>query len=144
MTGLTTTVEWSGAAQFKATTGSGNVILMDGSAEHGGINNGARPMETLLSAVGGCSAFDVMLIMKNSGVEATSCEVEIQAERADAVPAVFTRINMHFKVGGENLRETIVRSAVRMSAEKYCSASIMLGKGGVEITHSYEILATKL
>ncbi len=137
---MQTTVVWQGKAQFKATTGSGNDIVMDGPPEYGGINNGARPMETLLSAVGGCAAFDVMLILKNSGVEASHCEVKLEAERADEIPAVFTKINMHFKVGGDNLRESIVRSAVRMSADKYCSASIMLGRAGVEITHSYEII----
>ena len=137
---MKTNVKWVGNAAFEGTTETGHSIIMDGPEDLGGQNNGARPMEVLLTAVGGCSAFDVVQIMKNSGVVASSCEVEVEAQRADAIPAVFTRIHLHFKVSGESLRETIVRSAVRMSAEKYCSASIMLGNGGVEITHSYELL----
>lgn len=133
------TVTWRGDASFNARTGSGHDILMDGPPDHGGQNQGARPMETLLSGVAGCSSFDVVDILKKSRQKVASCVCQVQAERADEVPAVFTRIHLHFVVGGESLREPLVKRAVELSAEKYCSASIMLAKGGVEITHSYEI-----
>jgi putative redox protein len=133
------TVKWAGDAMFLAESGSGHMVVMDGPPEHGGRNLAPRPMEMLLLGVGGCSSFDVVDILKKSRQQVTSCETVLEAERADAVPAVFTRINLHFVVGGIDLKESIVKRAVALSAEKYCSASIMLGKGGVEITHSYEI-----
>lgn len=133
------TVKWAGDAMFLAESGSGHTVVMDGPPEHGGRNLAPRPMEMLLLGVGGCSSFDVVDILKKSRQQVTSCETVLDAERADEVPAVFTRINLHFVVGGIDLKESIVKRAVALSAEKYCSASIMLGKGGVEITHSYEI-----
>ncbi|MCL4135829.1 UNVERIFIED_CONTAM: hypothetical protein GTU68_042312 [Idotea baltica] len=112
---------------------------MDGPPDHGGKNQGARPMEMMLIGMGGCSSFDVIHILKKSRQDVTDCVAEIEAERADAVPSVFTKIHLHFLVSGNKLKESMVSNAVKLSAEKYCSASIMLGKGGVEITHSYEI-----
>ncbi|TYC57167.1 OsmC family protein [Marinobacter sp. BW6] len=133
------TVDWTGNASFKATSGSGHSVQLDGPPDHGGENLGPRPMEMLLMGLGGCSAFDVMSILKKSRQNVTACHAELEAERADAVPAVFTRINLHFVVSGNGLKENLVKRAVSLSAEKYCSASIMLEKAGVEISHSYEI-----
>lgn len=137
-------VRWQGEACFEAESGSGHRLLMDGPPDHGGQNRGPRPMETLLMGVGGCSAFDVVHILRKSRQAVTDCRCQISAERAeDEVPAVFTRIHLHFLVAGEALREAHVKRAVALSAEKYCSASIMLARGGVEITHSYEIVASE-
>ena len=125
---------------FKATTGSGHDIMMDGPPEFGGGNNGARPMETLLSGMGGCASFDVVHILRKRRLEVSECVADISAERADTEPKVFTKIHMHFKVAGVGLTEKAVAKAVQLSAEKYCSASIMLGKTA-DITHSFEILS---
>ena len=125
---------------FLGESGSGHTVVMDGPPDHGGRNVGLRPMETLLVGVGGCAAFDVMTMLRKSRQVVRDCVAELEAERADAVPAVFTRIHLHFKVTGEQLKEAHVKRAVSLSAEKYCSASIMLGKAGVEMTHSYEII----
>ena len=133
------TVDWTGNASFKATSGTGHTVQLDGPPDHGGQNLGPRPMGLLLMGVGGCSSFDVMSILKKSRQDVTACHAELEAERADAVPSVFTRIHLHFVVTGHNLKEKQVERAVSLSAEKYCSASIMLGKAGVEISHSYEI-----
>ncbi|WP_303291699.1 OsmC family protein [Marinobacter sp. SS5-14b] len=133
------TVDWTGNASFKATSGSGHSVQLDGPPDHGGENLGPRPMELLLMGVGGCSSFDVMSILKKSRQDVTACHAELEAERADEVPAVFTRIHLHFVVTGRNLKEKQVERAVSLSADKYCSASIMLGKAGVAITHSFEI-----
>lgn len=133
------TIDWTGDASFRATSGSGHSIQMDGPPDHGGKDMGPRPMEMMLMGLGGCSSFDVMSILQKSRQEVTSCHAELEAERADAVPAVFTRIHLHFVVTGNNLKENLVKRAVSLSAEKYCSASIMLEKAGVEITHSHEI-----
>lgn len=134
------TVKWVDGALFLGETGSGHSVVMDGPPDHGGRNLAPRPMEMLLLGVGGCSSFDVVDILKKSRQSVTDCETVLQAERADAVPAVFTKMHLHFIVGGTDLKESIVRRAVAMSAEKYCSASIMLGNAGVEITHSFEIV----
>ena len=133
------TVDWTGNASFKANSGTGHTVQLDGPPDHGGQDLGPRPMEMLLMGVGGCSSFDVMSILKKSRQDVTACHAELEAERADAVPSVFTRIHLHFVVTGHNLKEKQVERAVSLSAEKYCSASIMLGKAGVEISHSYEI-----
>jgi putative redox protein len=135
------TVKWVGDAMFVGESGSGHALVMDGPPDHGGRNMGVRPMEMLLLGVGGCASFDVVDILKKSRQEVVSCETLVEAERADEVPAVFTRINLHFRVSGRGLKDSIVRRAVSMSAEKYCSASIMLGRAGVEMSHSYEIVA---
>ncbi|MGN0921631.1 MAG: OsmC family protein [Cellvibrio sp.] len=132
-------VKWVDGAQFLAESGSGHAVLMDGPPDHGGRNTGVRPMEMLLMGLGGCSSFDVMSILQKSRQQVTDCRCELEAERADAVPAVFTKIHLKFIVTGKELKEAQVKRAVDLSATKYCSASIMLGAAGVEITHSYEI-----
>lgn len=124
---------------FVGTTGSGHSVVMDGPEDLGGKNLGPRPMEMLLLGTGGCAIYDVLSMLSKSRQNVQDCRVEIQAERADAVPAVFTAINMHFVVSGSALKENHVKRAVELSAEKYCSASIMLEAAGVEITHSYAI-----
>ena len=134
-------ITWSGDGSFKAKSGTGHEITMDGPADLGGRNLGARPMEMMLMGMGGCTSFDVMTILKKSRQQVTNCEAVLQAERADAVPAVFTKIHVHFIVTGTDLKEAQVKRAVELSAEKYCSASIMLQAAGVEITHSYEMIA---
>ena len=134
-------VEWRDAVKFLASSESGHQILMDGPEDHGGVNAGPRPMETLLMGVGGCSSFDVVHILKKSRQQVLSCVAQIEAERAeDEVPSVFTDIHLHFVVSGHSLKDNLVKRAVSLSAEKYCSAAIMLARGGVNITHSYEVL----
>jgi putative redox protein len=135
------TIDWTGDAGFKATSGSGHAVQLDGPPDHGGKNQGPRPMELVLMGLGSCSSFDVMSILKRSRQDVTDCHAELEAERADSVPSVFTRIHLHFVVTGNGLKENLVKRAVSLSAEKYCSASIMLEKAGVEITHSHEIRA---
>ena len=134
------TVKWSDGAMFVGETGSGHTVVMDGPEDLGGRNLAARPMEMLLLGTGGCSIYDVLSMLKKARQQVVDCRVEMEAERADAVPSVFTRINMHFVVIGVGLKESQVKRAVSLSAEKYCSASIMLGAAGVEMTHSYEIV----
>lgn len=133
------TIELQGNVHFRATAGSGAVIDMDGPAEFGGEDKGARPMETVLIGMGGCASFDVVHILRKRRLEVSSCIAEIDAERADTEPKVFTKIHLHFIVSGEGLTEKAVAKAVELSAEKYCSASIMLGKTA-DITHSFEIV----
>lgn len=135
-------ITWDGNAKFVGHSGSGHSVVMDGPPDHGGENLGPRPMEMLLLGLGGCSSFDVVNILKRSRQDVTDCVTRIEAERADAVPAVFTRIHLQFVVSGRNLKESAVKRAVEMSAEKYCSASIMLERGGVAISHDYEIIET--
>lgn len=132
-------VNWAGEARFDAVSGTGHSLVMDGPEDHGGKNQGPRPMELLLLGVGGCSAFDVVHILKKSRQDVTDCEAQLEATRVDEVPAVFESIHIHFVVKGNKLKEAQVKRAVELSAEKYCSASIMLGKAGVAMTHSYEI-----
>ena len=132
-------VKWLEDVSFLAESESGHTVVMDGPESTGGRNIGFRPMELVLLGVGGCTSFDVVTILKKARQEVTDCVAEISAERADEVPSVFTRIHFHFVVTGQNLKEAQVKRAIDLSAEKYCSASIMLGKGGVEITHDYEI-----
>jgi len=134
-------VKWVDNAMFLGESGSGHCVVMDGPEDHGGRNMGVRPMEMLLLGLGGCSSFDVVSILKKSRQAVSDCSVEISAERADAVPAVFTKIHLKFLVQGKDLKETQVKRAVELSAEKYCSASIMMEAAGVEVTHSYEMLA---
>jgi len=133
---MTTKVEWDGDVRFNATTGTGFNITVDGDQKAG-----PRPMELLLAGLGGCTSYDVVSILKKSRQDVESCVAEILAERSDAVPAVFTDIHVKFVVTGRNLKEKMVERAVKLSAEEYCSASIMLEKGGVNITHSFEIIA---
>lgn len=132
-------VQWRGDARFEGESASGHKVMMDGPESVGGINAGPRPMEMMLLSVGGCSSIDVINILQKSRQDVTDCRVEIDAERADAVPAVFEKIHLHFIVSGRNLDEAKVKRAVDLSADKYCSASIMLGKAGVEMSHDLEI-----
>ena len=134
-------VSWAGNVMFEAESGTGHSITMDGPEEVGGQNQGARPMELLLLGTGGCALFDVVSMLKKSRQPLTAARVELQAERVDAIPAVFESINLHFVIAGEGVRESQVARAVQLSAEKYCSASIMLATGGVKVTHSFEIEA---
>ncbi|KXD14185.1 OsmC family protein [Pseudomonas aeruginosa] len=133
-------IQWAGEAMFLGESGSGHVVVMDGPPDHGGRNLGVRPMEIVLIGLGGCTNFDVVSILKKARQPVESCEAFLEAERADEEPKVFTKIHVHFVVKGRGLKETQVKRAVELSAEKYCSASIMLGRGGVEITHDYEIV----
>ena len=133
-------ITWNDGVSFVATSGTGHKITMDGPPDHGGRDLGPRPMELLLMGMGGCTSYDVLTILKKSRQDVTACEAVLKAERADAVPAVFTKIHVHFVVTGHALKEAQVRRAVELSAEKYCSASIMLQAGGVEISHSYEMV----
>jgi len=122
-----------------AESGSGHAVVMDGPPEHGGHNLGVRPMEMLLMGMGGCTQFDVLLILRRGRHQVSFCEVELEAERAESDPKVFTRIHAHFRVGGKGLTEHAVERAVSLSAEKYCSASIMLG-AMADITHDFELV----
>jgi len=132
-------VSWLNGKSFIAETGSGHLLAMDGAPEAGGRNLAPRPMETVLAGTGGCTAFDVVMILQKSRQEVTGCEVSLRAERADADPKVFTRIHMHFIVKGRRLKPDALERAIKLSAEKYCSASIMLGKTAT-ITHDWEIV----
>ncbi len=133
-------VQWAGEALFMGESGSGHVVMMDGPPEHGGRNLAVRPMEMVLIGLGGCSCFDVVSILKKSRQAVESCEAFLDADRADTEPKVFTRIHLRFVVKGRGLKEAQVKRAVELSAEKYCSASIMMVRAGVEVTHSYEIV----
>lgn len=132
-------IKWAGEASFIGETESSHAIVMDGPPDMGGRNIGPRPMEMLLLGTGGCTSFDVVHILKKSRQQITDCVAEIEAERATTDPKVFTRIHIHFIVSGKNLKAEQVERAVKLSAEKYCSASIMLGKSA-EITHDFEIV----
>jgi len=131
-------IKWVEDVMFVGESGSGHTVVIDGPPEYGGRNLGIRPMELLLQGLGGCTAFDVMLILKKSRQQVTDCVVEVEAERAEMEPKVFTRIHVHFIVTGTGLKENVVKRAVQLSAEKYCSASIMLGKTAA-ISHDFEI-----
>jgi putative redox protein len=130
---------WREAASFLGKTESGHSLLMDGPPEGGGKNEGPRPMETVLLGTGGCTAYDVVSILKRSRQDVTACQVRIEAERAETDPKVFTRIHFHFVLSGSNLSAERIEHAIRLSAEKYCSASIMLAKTA-KITHDFEIV----
>jgi putative redox protein len=133
-------VRWTGEGMtFLAETGSNHVVAMDGAADGGGRNLAPRPMEMVLLGTGGCTAYDVVVILKKSGQDVTACEVKLTSERAATDPKVFTRIHMHFVLRGRGLKRNLVEHAIRLSHEKYCSASIMLAKTA-EITKDYEIV----
>ena len=132
-------VKWLDHMSFVGESGSGHSVVMDGAPEVGGRNLGIRPMEMLLLGLGGCSYFDVVLILQKSKQAVTDCEVLIEAARAEKDPKVFTKIHLHFIVKGHSLAPDKVERAINLSAEKYCSASIMLGKTA-EISHDFEIL----
>ncbi len=131
-------VKWVEGMSFLGESGSGHTFLMDGAPEAGGRNLGVRPMEAVLLGAGGCTAFDVVLILKRARAQVTDCVVELQAERAGEDPKVFTKIHFHFVVTGHQLKPEVVERAIRLSAEKYCSASFMLGKTA-QLTHDFEI-----
>ena len=132
-------IEWKDGMSFLGESGSGHSVLMDGPPEAGGKNLGPRPMEMVLMGTGGCAAFDVVLILKKSRQDISDCMVEIEAERAMEEPKVFTRIHFHFIVTGKQLKPEQVERAINLSAEKYCSASIMLAKTA-QLTHDFEIV----
>jgi len=132
-------ITYTGGASFKGETGSGHDIIMDGAAEYGGENKGARPMELLLVGLGGCTSFDVMLILNKSRMDVRDCVAEVTAERAENPPKVFTKIHIKFTVTGKDIDRSKVERAIKLSEEKYCSASIMLAKTA-EITHELEIV----
>jgi putative redox protein len=131
-------VKWVEGVTMLGESGSGHAVVMDGPPDHGGRNLGVRPMEMLLIGMGGCTQFDVLLILRKARQSVSDCVVELEAERANEDPKVFTRIHAHFIVSGRNLSEKHVARAIQLSAEKYCSASIMLG-ATAEVTHDYEI-----
>lgn len=133
-------IKWNDIVSFLGETENGHTVLMDGAPEVGGRNLGLRPMEMVLMGAGGCTASDVVMILKKSRQNIIDCMVEIEAERAMDDPKVFTRIHYHFILTGKNLKPQQVERAINLSAEKYCSASIMLGKTA-EITHDFEIMS---
>lgn len=132
-------VKWLDNMSFVGESGSGHSVVMDGAPEFGGRNLGFRPMEMLLLGLGGCTAFDVIMILQKSRQNINDCEVYIEAERSENIPKVFTRIHIHFVISGKGLDTNRVEKAVNLSADKYCSASEMLGKTA-EITHDFEIV----
>jgi putative redox protein len=133
-------IKWTEGAMFVGEAGSGHCVVMDGPADGGGRNLGVRPMEMLLLGTGACSAYDVVHILRKGRHDITDCIAEVAAERAAEEPKVFTRIHIHFIVTGRGLNPAVVGRAVALSAEKYCSASIMMARAGVEVSHDYEIV----
>jgi len=132
-------VKWVEDVMFLGESGTGHTVVMDGPEQSGGHGTGMRPMELLLLGMGGCTSFDMVEILKKARQDIRDCVVEISAERSDEVPKVFTKIHVHYKVSGKNVKESHVKRAVELSTEKYCSASIMLGKTA-DISHDYEII----
>lgn len=135
-------IKWVEGVSFVGESETGHAVVLDGAPENGGRNIGMRPMEMLLIGMGACTSFDVVTILKKARQPIVDCVAEIEAERADEIPKVFTKIHVHFVVTGDGLNESQVERAVKLSAEKYCSASIMLSKS-VAITHGFEIKATQ-
>lgn len=133
-------IQWVEEAQFVAESGSGHAVVVDGPPDGGGRNLGVRPMELVLMGVGACTAYDVVHILRKGRQPVLRCVAQLEAERADSEPKVFTRIHVHFIVTGRGLSEAAVRRAVALSAEKYCSASIMLGRAGVAMSHDFELV----
>lgn len=134
------TVTWRDDLTFEGRSESGHEVVMEPGAAHGGTGLGPSPMEMVLMGVGGCSSIDVVSFLTKMREDVTDCCVELTAERADTTPAVFTRINLHFVVTGHQLADSKVARAVSLSVDKYCSASLMLAAGGVEVTHSHELV----
>ncbi len=134
-------IEWTGGVSFAGRADSGHQVLMDGAPEAGGENKGSRPMEVVLIGMGGCAAFDVVHILRKQRQSVAGCSAEIDAERAETDPKVFTRIHAHFKISGRAPDSKKVAHAIELSATKYCSASIMLGKTA-KITHDFELIET--
>ena len=136
---MKTTIIWENDVKFTGQTPDGHQVPIDGPLEAGGTNQGMRPMELILMGVGACSAFDVMTILKKSRQDVSDCRCEVEGTRAVDIPKVFTDIHLHFVVSGNDLNEKSVARAIDLSAEKYCSAAIMLAKAA-NVTHSYEIV----
>lgn len=134
-------VKWVDNVMFVAKSGSGHSIVLDGAPEGGGGNSGMRPMELMVLSVASCSSYDVVTILKKARQEISSCEADVEAVRVDSVPSVFESIHLHFRVSGTDLNAKQVQRAVELSADKYCSASIMLKNSGVKITHDFEIIS---
>ena len=134
------TVDWTGDVRFDGTAGSGHRVPIDGPPELGGRNQGVRPMELMLLGVGGCTSFDVVNILRRGREDLLDCVTEIEAERAETDPKVFTRIHFRFLITGRGLDPRKVERAIRLTAEKYCSASIMLERAGVVVTHDYALI----
>lgn len=137
---MQTTIHWLENVAFEAHSQSGHQVVMDGSAEYGGENRGPRPMELILMGLGGCACFDIVTILKKARQDIHDVKCEIQAERADSIPAVFTKIHLHFVVSGVAVKDKQVAKAIELSSEKYCSASKMLSDGGVTITHDFRVV----
>ena len=135
-------IKWVEDVIFVAESGTGHALVLDGPAASGGRNLGMRPMELMVLSVGSCSSYDVVTILKKARQDITSCEVEVTAERVDATPAIFDTNHLHFKLAGHNLSEKQVARAIELSADKYCSASIMMKNAGVKVTHDFEIIQT--
>jgi putative redox protein len=134
-------IKWVEDVVFLAESGSGHTVTIDGPESEGGRNVGIRPMELMLMGMAGCTSFDVVKILKKARQPIEDCVAEVEAKRADDIPSVFTDIHIHFVIKGAGVKESQVKRAIDLSAEKYCSASIMLGKGGVNITHDYELVS---
>jgi putative redox protein len=136
-------VNWVEDVMFVAESETGHSVVLDGAPESGGRNMGMRPMELMALSVGSCSSYDVVTILRKARQQITSCEAKVTAQRADAIPAVFKSIHLGFRIAGKNLSEKQVERAIELSAEKYCSASIMLKNAGVEVTHDFEIISVE-
>lgn len=135
-------IKWVEDVMFLAESGTGHGIVLDGAPESGGRNLGMRPMELMALSVGSCSSYDVVTILKKARQDVTSCEAEIDAKRVDGTPAIFESIHLHFRLAGNDLSEKQVQRAIELSADKYCSASIMLKNAGVKVTHDFEIVGS--
>ncbi|WP_150306017.1 OsmC family protein [Pseudomonas saliphila] len=133
-------IKWVDGAMFIGESGSGHTLVMDGPPEAGGRNMGVRPMETVLIGLGGCASYDVVSILRKARQDIRDVQTVLESERAETEPKVFTAVHVHFIVSGKNLKEQHVKRAVELSAEKYCSASIMFGRAGVKMSHDYEII----
>lgn len=137
---MNATIRWVNDKVFVTQSGSGHAVVVDGPPESGGTNLGPRPTEMILMGLGACTSIDVVDILKKSRQPIVDCVTQLTAERAETIPAVFTRIHVHFVVSGRGLKASAVARAVELSATKYCSATLMLSRGGVDITHDFEVL----
>lgn len=132
-------IRWTGDVRFTGMPDSGHPVAIDGPPEFGGQNAGVRPMELMLLGIGGCTSFDVVNILRRGRQDVVDCVTDIEAERAESDPKVFTRIHLHFRISGNGIDQRKVERAIALTATKYCSASIMLERAGVEVTHDYEV-----
>ena len=136
---MSASVVWEGDVRFTGRSDSGHEVAIDGPPERGGSNSGARPMELLLLGVGGCASFDVVEILRKGRQQVLGCVAEIDAERAETEPRVFTRVHFHFRISGRRLSRSKVERAIRLTTRKYCSGSILLERAGVAISHDFEL-----